>query len=476
MTKLTDVVSKIRKSNKLLTKDGYEFLLENLNEIDIDRLLSDIKIINNPFIDANTLRKYLTIDEKKETYDIKILFNPGATATKGEGLKEFSSLIKYRYNYLKKTILKRMKIKTPDLLATLTLEKKKFYNVIGLIYSKKIKKDRIIIELEDETSIKEIYVNKRFSPKVYDTLYKLPLDTVVGFKVRLLKERFLVADDIFLPSTEYNDINPKEDVYAVFTSDIHVGSDKFLEDQFKLFIDMLNGKNIDNETLAEIIPKIRYFLIAGDCVDGIGVFPGQENELIITDIRKQYRHLYNLLKKVPDRIKVIIIPGNHDATRKSLPQPPIIEEYAYEFYNDEKFVMLGNPVNISLHGVNIYMYHGDFLQDAFTMIPGTTQENIGNAMKVLLMIRHAAPTFGGYTKIAPEPVDKLILPEKINIFHTGHIHRIAVDKYNNILMINSGTWQLQTNYQKMNGYNPTPGIIPIINLRTSKVFLINLME
>ena len=476
MTKLSDIVSKIREGNKLLTKDGYEFLLENLNEIDIDRLLNDIKIINNPFIDADMLRKYLTIEEKKETYDIKILFNPGASATRGEGLKEFSSLIRYRYNYLKKSILKRMKIKTPDLLATLTLEKKKFYNVIGLIYSKKIKKDRIVIELEDETSIKEIYVNKRFSPKVYDTLYKLPLDTVVGFKVRLLKERFLVADDIFLPSTEYNDVNTNEDIYAVFTSDIHVGSDKFLEDQFKLFIDMLNGKNIDNETLAEIIPKIRYFLIAGDCVDGIGVFPGQENELIITDIRKQYRHLYNLLKRIPDRIKVIIIPGNHDATRKSLPQPPIIEEYAYEFYNDEKFIMLGNPVNISLHGVNIYMYHGDFLQDAFTMIPGTTQENINNAMKVLLMIRHAAPTFGGYTKIAPEPVDKLILPEKINIFHTGHIHRIAVDKYNNILMINSGTWQLQTNYQKMNGYNPTPGVIPIINLRNSKVFLINLME
>lgn len=477
MIKFSDIIEKIRNSKKLLTKDGYEFLLNNLSNINLNKLFTELDKIDTVFINSDVLKNYVKIEERKETpYEIKILYNPGEKITKGEGIKEFSSLIRYRYNYLKKSIQRRIKIKSPDLLATLMLEKKQFYHVIGLVYSKRIKKDRIVIELEDETSIKEIYVSRKFNPSAYEILYKIPLDSVIGIKVRLLKNKFLVADDVYLPIIEHNEYSLNEDVYAIFTSDIHVGSEKFLEEQFKHFIDILNGKNIENETLSEIIPRIKYMLIAGDCVDGIGVFPGQENELIITDIRKQYRHLYNLLKRVPKRIKVIIIPGNHDATRKSLPQPPIIEEYAYEFYSDDKFLILGNPVNISLQGVNIYMYHGDFLQDAFTMIPGTTQENISNAMKVLLMIRHAAPTFGGFTKIAPEPVDKLIIPEKINIFHTGHVHRISVDKYNNILTINSGTWQTQTNYQKMNGYNPTPGIIPIVNLRTSKVYLLNLME
>ena len=474
--KLTELIQAIKNRNKLLTKDGYDFLIEKIDHIDVGRLLEDIAKQDEPFIDSNFLRRY--VEEKEETVDhpVKIVYNPGSSITRGEGLKEFSSLIRYRYNYLKKFIQRRMKIRAPDVLATLTLEKKPYYNVIGLVYSKRIKKDRMIIELEDETSIKEIYISKRFNARVFEILYKIPLDSVIGLKVRLLKDKYLVADDVYLPITEYEEYNLNEDIYAVFTSDLHVGSEKFLEDQLKLFIDMLNGKNLDNEVLQDIIPRIRYLLIAGDCVDGIGVFPGQEKELVISDIRKQYQHLYHLLKRIPDRIKIIIIPGNHDAARKSLPQPPIIEEYAYDFYNDNRFIMLGNPVNIDLHGVNIYMYHGDFLQDAFTMIPGTTQENIANAMKVLLMVRHAAPTFGGLTRIAPEPVDKLIIPEKINIFHTGHVHRISVDKYNNILMINSGTWQLQTDYQKMNGYNPTPGIVPIVNLRTQKVFLLNLME
>jgi len=477
MKKISSVLNEIRQNNKVLTKDAYDFLLENIDRFDTSKFFSEIGKIDKVFINVDILKKYVVKKEyeSKQT-DIKILFNPGEKITRGEGLKEFSSLIRYRYNYLKKSILKKMRVKSVDLLATLALEKKQFYYVIGLIYSKRVRKDRIIIELEDETSIKEIYINKKFNPKVYDLVYKIPLDSVIGFKVRLIKNRFLVSEDVYFPITEFNDYKLNEDIYAIFTSDLHVGSDKFLEDHFKLFIDMLNGKNLNNELLNSIIPRIRYILIAGDLVDGIGVFPNQEKELLINDIRGQYRYLYNLLSKVPNRIKIIMIPGNHDATRKSLPQPPIIEEYAYEFYHDKKFILLGNPVNICLQGVNIYMYHGDFLQDAFTMIPGTTQENINNAMKVLLMIRHAAPTFGGYTRIAPEPSDKLIIPEKINIFHTGHVHRISLDKYNGILMINSGTWQLQTNYQKMNGYNPTPGIVPIINLRTLKTYLINLME
>lgn len=477
MTEFPDVIEQIRKSNKLLTKDGYEFLVNNLNNIDVEKLLLELEKLDTVFINAEILKNYVKIKENiQPQHDIKIIYNPGEKITKGEGMREFSSLIKYRYNYLKKSIQRKMNIKSPDLLATLVLEKKQFYNVIGLLYSKRVRKDRIMIELEDETSIKEIYVNKKYNPNLYNILYKIPLDSVIGLKVRLVKDRYLVADEIYLPIIEYSKYSLEEDVYAVFTSDIHAGSGTFLEEQFKFFIDILNGKNIDSEILSEIIPRIRYMLIAGDCVDGIGVFPGQENELVINDIRKQYRHLYNLLKKLPERIKTIIIPGNHDATRKSLPQPPIIEEYAYEFYTDDRFILLGNPVNINLHGVNIYMYHGDFLQDAFTMIPGTTQENISNAMKVLLMIRHAAPTFGGFTKLAPEPIDKLIIPEKLNMFHTGHIHRVTVDEYNGILTINSGTWQLQTKYQKMNGYNPTPGVVPIVNLRTSKVFLLNLVE
>jgi DNA polymerase II small subunit len=38
-------------------------------------------------------------------------------------------------------------------------------------------------------------------------------------------------------------------------------------------------------------------------------------------------------------------------------------------------------------------------------------------------------------------------------------------------MINSGTWQAQTGYQKNLGIMPRPGLVPIVNLATLEVHL-----
>ena len=76
-----------------------------------------------------------------------------------------------------------------------------------------------------------------------------------------------------------------------FTSDIHVGSKLFLEKQFVKFIEWLNG-NVD--TRKDIAEKIKYLVISGDLVDGIGVYPNQDKELSISDIYKQYSVLFDL--------------------------------------------------------------------------------------------------------------------------------------------------------------------------------------
>ena len=43
--------------------------------------------------------------------------------------------------------------------------------------------------------------------------------------------------------------------------------------------------------------------------------------------------------------------------------------------------------------------------------------------------------------------------------------------YKSTLIINSGTWQAQTGYQANLGINPTPGLVPIVNLATLQVTL-----
>ena len=56
-------------------------------------------------------------------------------------------------------------------------------------------------------------------------------------------------------------------------------------------------------------------------VDGIGIYPNQERELVVKDIYKQYEMLDDFIEAIPDYMEVIIGPGNHDAVRRGEPQP-----------------------------------------------------------------------------------------------------------------------------------------------------------
>ncbi|MEW6070392.1 MAG: DNA polymerase II small subunit, partial [Candidatus Thermoplasmatota archaeon] len=49
---------------------------------------------------------------------------------------------------------------------------------------------------------------------------------------------------------------------------------------------------------------------------------------------------------------------------------------------------------------------------------------------------------------------------------TGHVHRAQVELYKNIILINSSTWQSQTEYQAMQGFVPEPAKVAFVNLST----------
>ena len=137
------------------------------------------------------------------------------------------------------------------------------------------------------------------------------------------------------------------DVYAAFISDIHIGSKTFLADAFSRFIDWLSNQHEDGSVVAE---RIRYLVIAGDVVDGVGVYPGQENDLKETNIVKQYDLFAEYISRIPKHIKVFVSPGNHDACRQALPQFAVSKEYAPKLYEMENVTMLGDPAVVRLHG------------------------------------------------------------------------------------------------------------------------------
>jgi len=251
-------------------------------------------------------------------------------------------------------------------------------------------------------------------------------------------------------------------------SDTHIGSKEFEEDLFKKFLKFLNGKS-NNKILRESAGRIKYLVINGDLIDGIGIYPKQQEDLIINDIFKQFKKATELLADIPDYIKVFYVSGNHEPVRNAIPRPAVPKKYCEDLIN-LGVKCLGNPSLIKTHNVNTLVYHGESMHDINRLIHDLDINKPIETMKEFLICRHLAPIFGGKTQIAPLKNDLLVLDKIPDIFHTGHIHINGMGKYRNVTLVNSGCFQAQTDFMRSFGIIPTPGIVPIIELDSLNYF------
>ncbi|MEM2637052.1 MAG: metallophosphoesterase, partial [Candidatus Korarchaeota archaeon] len=301
-------------------------------------------------------------------------------------------------------------------------------------------------------SIPEGYTNLPYAP-----------GCVIGIKFEEQSQK-LKVEEIMLPDVPYpRPISRAPDhAFAVFTSDIHVGSTKFQETQFKRFIKWLSG-DCENTRLRNIAKNVRYVFLAGDLVDGVGVYPEQYKEIDIYSYEEQYKYLGELLEEINrEDIKIFAIPGDHDIPSLALPQPPIEEIHAKKLY-ELKVEMLPNPIYMMVHNVLVLLYHGRSLNDVMNTASISIQHP-GKAMEVLLKIRHLAPVSEN-TPIAPLPEDYLTITHIPDIFHAGHIHVNEICGYRGVLIINAGTFQELTLYQKERGIKPTIAQPVLVDLK-----------
>jgi DNA polymerase II small subunit len=126
---------------------------------------------------------------------------------------------------------------------------------------------------------------------------------------------------------------------------------------------------------------------------------------------------------------------------------------------------------VIIHGVEVLMYHGRSLLDVATSIPGIGLQEAYKAMRVLVQSRHLAPVYGQRTQVIPAPRDFLVMDRVPDILHTGHLHMLNYETYRGVLMVNSGCWQAQTEYQEKGGIVPTPDVVPVVNLQSKEVSL-----
>lgn len=402
--------------------------------------------------------------------NIKVLSDPTDKICTTGSIKDYLEYFQDRFERLSKIIRKRIDAKNAiPISVAMKASFKSKVTIIGMVTEKIESKERLFVKIEDLEAIATVFVPQNGSREVIAKARSLLLDQVVCVSAVKGKNDLLIAKDFILPEMPQKSPHKASiPVYTALISDLHVGSKEFMEKEFKQFVLWLKGKK-GNRNLREIAGHIKYLVIAGDIVDGIGIYPGQIEELTIKDIYEQYREATKLLEQIPEYIEIIVIPGNHDASRKALPQPALPKEYAEPLYETGRIHSLGSPCTVSLHGVELLLFHGRSLDDVAAVAPNVSFDTPDNSMKLLLQGRHLAPIYGERTPIAPENRDFMVIERIPDIFHAGHVHVLKCNRYKGTLVVNSGAWQKQTIFQKKMGLVPTPGIVPIVNLQTSKI-------
>jgi len=405
---------------------------------------------------------------------IKIIEDAGSKLTSSGTIEDYLEYFRDRFKRIERLLRQRMDVRGAVSVAdALRAPPNTKLKVIGMITEKREAKQKILLTIEDLSANATVLVPQNAPPELLTKARTLLLDQVICVSVAKTRGDLLIAEDIILP-----DVAPKNQnkapvpVYAVLTSDLHVGSVKFQEHFFNKFILWLNGKH-GNIQMREMASHVKYVLIAGDIVDGIGVYPNQAKELAVKDIYGQYRLAAKFIGEIPDYIEVIIIPGNHDAPRKALPQPPISNTFLEALQGASNVHSFGNPCLLSLHDVEVLMYHGRSLDDIVSTVPGINYTQPEKAMTLLLQCRHLAPVYGGKTPLAPESKDHLVIERVPDIFHVGHIHTVGHTNYRGVTVVNSGCWQEQTEYMRRQGFTPMPGLVPVVNLQTLDVRIVS---
>jgi len=288
-------------------------------------------------------------------------------------------------------------------------------------------------------------------------------DEVIAVEGRISKnggddDGILFVDELHVPNVPHTHSPSTADrpVRAALVSDIHVGSQEFVADAWCRFADWLHTDDAAD---------VEYLLVAGDMVEGVGVYPGQDEELDIVDIYDQYERFSEHLKDVPGEMEIVMIPGNHDAVRLAEPQPAFDDELR-GIMSAHDATISANPSTVTIDGVSVLMYHGVSLDELVAELSDASYERPAEAMTYLLEKRHLAPQYGGQVRIAPEERDHLVIEEVPDIFHAGHVHKFGYTTHRGVLTVNSGCWQSQTDFQASVNLDPDVAYAPVVDLQT----------
>ena len=336
------------------------------------------KHVNEEILEASETVKDEKITFKRNEqktnveYDFKIIQDTSKKSYTSGELENLITYFKSRYEKLSNILQKRPELRNFTKIADIDESQDSLTLILMVREIRSSKNGHKIVEFEDDTgTISVLFSNK--NEELFAEAEKLVKDEVIGVIANKSDDsNFAFGQQIINPGVLR--VPEKEmDFGIVFLSDVHIGSLTFLEDAFSRFIDWINCE-YGSEEQRRIAEDVKYLIIGGDIVDGIGVYPNQEKELAIKDITQQYNEAARFLGNIRSDIKIIIAPGNHDASRVAEPQPAVPEEYAKALYQLDNVEFISNPGVVSLDGINVLIYHGRSFDDLVMAVKGFTHE------------------------------------------------------------------------------------------------------
>ncbi len=391
----------------------------------------------------------------------------GESTGKGD-VEDFESLFTDRYNRLYNIIKEKCSHAIRVKNIKTGLHSGENLTICGLVWDKwSNDNDNYFLELEDvdtNESFRVVFTDDSFKER----FERIVLDEFIAVRGTVSDDGGILFGDsekrqgrppIMFPGVNSNRSKTTKifkETKAAFISDIHIGADEFFPEYWNEFIDWVRTT-----------PSLKYIFIAGDIVEGVGVYPNQDEELEVVDIKDQYALAGRMFEEIPEEVDVIASVGNHDSIRLAEPQPTLYDKYTYYFPDNVEFV--SNPAMVSIENISILLYHGMSINTFAELVPSIDISPPTDALELMMEKRHLSPTWGKNVRLAPEETDYLVIDEVPDVLHCGHVHKYGVSEYEGVNLLNTACWQGQTDFQKSKGIEPDVGYWSVMELSTGKI-------
>ena len=295
--------------NILITRDAIEFIL--FNGLNLEKVKSVLENKECCFLHIDDLKQI--VEEREEDKAVEILPASSSFISKNYGGKvervwnfntdfesktsvdNFLNYFRDRYKKMKSLLMQRNGIKNiVSVEKLLSYKLNEDVSVIAIIREKHDRgKGDLKFLIEDDTGEIFAFVDE----SIYDVAKNIVEDDVVAFKGRLTaSKKYFIIKEVFYPDIPLptNDSISKinDPLTAAFISDLHFGSAQFIEKAMHRFFKWLHSDDSDAQ-------RLKYLFILGDNVDGVGIYPDQEKELVMKNIYDQYKAFEDFLLKYP---------------------------------------------------------------------------------------------------------------------------------------------------------------------------------